>query len=425
MGKWQKTQYPGVRFRVHDTRKHNGKLDRYFVIRYKRQGKSIEEPTGWASQGMNAQKSNEIRSGLVQNIRQGQRPQSLKEKREMEQARRDAELAQAKKEEMEMYTFGELAEKYIEFANSSKKSWKDDEQRYNTHLKPHLADLPLKDISPLHLERLKRELQKKKVVKIKKGKKITRVAQDYCLSPATVKHCLVLVRQMFNKAIAWGLFSGVNPVKKIKLPSPNNKRMRFLSHEEADKLLALLKDKSRQVHDEALLSIHCGLRFGEIAALVWADLDFQNEIIHIRDPKGNKREAFMTPEVKEMFTFRLPESPKPNVLVFPDNKSGRKQKSVSRTFDDTVKDLKFNKDIEDRRDKVVFHSLRHSFASWLAIQGTPLYTIKELMGHKTLAMTERYAHLIPDHKRQAVKDLAGKFRQAQANRKVVTVGSTK
>ena len=72
-----------------------------------------------------------------------------------------------------------------------------------------------------------------------------------------------------------------------------------------------------------------------------------------------------------------------------------------------VKALSLNDGITDPRDRVVFHTLRHTFASWLAIQGTPIYTIKELMGHKTLAMTERYSHLIPDAKRQAVKGLTG------------------
>ena len=73
--------------------------------------------------------------------------------------------------------------------------------------------------------------------------------------------------------------------------------------------------------------------------------------------------------------------------------------------------------------KAVFHTLRHTFESWLAINVTPLYTIKELMGHKTLTMTERYAHLIPDHKNQAVEDMADIFRKAQAqtNEKVRTL----
>lgn len=58
--KWQGTNYPGVRYREHAERKYNNKLDRYFSIRYKRPGKSVEEGLGWASQGMNAQKSQSL-----------------------------------------------------------------------------------------------------------------------------------------------------------------------------------------------------------------------------------------------------------------------------------------------------------------------------------------------------------------------------
>ena len=61
--------------------------------------------------------------------------------------------------------------------------------------------------------------------------------------------------------------------------------------------------------------------------------------------------------------------------------------------------------MKDARRRVVFHTLRHTFASWLAIQGTPLYTIAKLMGHKSISMSERYAHLSPDHKRDAVNGL--------------------
>jgi integrase len=67
--------------------------------------------------------------------------------------------------------------------------------------------------------------------------------------------------------------------------------------------------------------------------------------------------------------------------------------------------LKFNEGITDKRQKLVFHSLRHTFASWLAMQGTPIYTIAQLMGHKSITMSERYAHLSPDHKKEAVKNM--------------------
>ena len=97
-------------------------------------------------------------------------------------------------------------------------------------------------------------------------------------------------------------------------------------------------------------------------------------------------------------------------LIFPDNK-GKRQKHISRTFYQVVKELKFNQGVKDKRYKVSFHTLRHTFASWLAIQGTSLYEIKELMGHKSIEMTERYAHLMPNVKQKAVNRLAETFKE--------------
>ena len=69
-------------------------------------------------------------------------------------------------------------------------------------------------------------------------------------------------------------------------------------------------------------------------------------------------------------------------------------------------ELGFNDGVEDRLDKVVFHSLRHTFGSWLAQNGEPLQVISDLLGHKDLKMTRRYAKLSPDQKRDAVLKLA-------------------
>jgi hypothetical protein len=86
-------------------------------------------------------------------------------------------------------------------------------------------------------------------------------------------------------------------------------------------------------------------------------------------------------------------------------------KAISKTFDRTVKCLGFNDGVTDRRQRVVFHTLRHTFGSWLAMQGMHILTIKELLGHKSTAMTERYSHLIPDMKKQAALALEQSFDQ--------------
>jgi len=374
-------KYTGVYYSESKIKKWRERPDRCFwvVFQDSQTGKLRWERCGWASEGWTPEAAQRRRFELLEQDRTGKYKPKLQRKHER-------------------LTFGEVAEKYIQWARASKKSWKDDEQRYRKHLEPVLSRDSLKGVSPLKIEKLKRDLQKKG------------------LAPGTVKHCLVLIRQIFNKAGAWGLYDGPNPIKQVKLPSPNNKRTRFLTYEEADELLDKLSRRSRQVHDQALLSLHCGLRFGEIAALRWGDLDFKNGIIHVRDPKGGEsRQAFMTQTVSEMLADRIPDEVNPSDLVF-SGRGGVRQKSVSKAFFRAVESLGLNEGIEDPRERIVFHTLRHTFASWLAIQGTPLFTIKELMGHKSLSMTERYAHLIPDHKRAAVKGLEDKFNTSRENK---------
>ena len=87
------------------------------------------------------------------------------------------------------------------------------------------------------------------------------------------------------------------------------------------------------------------------------------------------------------------------------NKNGEGINHVYKVFGRTVEALGFNKSLKNTRDKVVFHTLRHTFASWLALNGTPLLAIKELGGWQSLDMVERYAHLVPDQKREAIKKL--------------------
>lgn len=399
MIRWGKTTERGIRFYEHvgDAKKrkyYRGKPDRCFVIRYKRHGKTISEVVGWTSEGTTPQCAKQIRGQIVSNIRVGQGFQSLKEKRELENARREEVAANKEAIEKENTPFHVLAERYLEWAKTSKKTWGDDFSRYKFHIEPVLGDIPIKDVSVIHLERLKRDTQKKE------------------LSPATVKHVLVLTRQMFNKGIGWGLYAKENPIRatlavdKKFLKTPDNKRIRHLSREEADLLLSTLAEKSIQTHDIALLSLYSGLRLGEVFNLKWSDINMQNGIIHVKDAKsGESRTAYITEPINEMLERRMSEGGGKSELVFKDHK-GEKIRELSNTFQHTVDSLGFNKGITDRRDKVIGHTLRHTFASWLAMAGTPIVTIQKLMGHRSIEMTLRYAHLSPSHEREAVARLA-------------------
>ena len=109
------------------------------------------------------------------------------------------------------------------------------------------------------------------------------------------------------------------------------------------------------------------------------------------DSKGVvSRYAFMTKKVKVLFQSMKQRGL--NDYVFT-RQGGEPLSDMPRIFFEVVQDLGFNNEITDRRQKVVAHTLRHTFASWHVEAGTDLYTVKSLMGHSVIAMTERYAHL--------------------------------
>jgi integrase len=157
----------------------------------------------------------------------------------------------------------------------------------------------------------------------------------------------------------------------------------------------------------AVISLQCGLRAGEIFNLKGQHIDMENGLITVTDPKNKSpRKAFMTKAVKDILTARVTEK---ESYIFPDKRHGGKVTGISKAFALVVDTIGFNRGVEDPRQKVTFHTLRHTFASWLALQGESLLTIRELLGHKSLAMTMRYAHLIPDEKRKAALRLETMF----------------
>jgi integrase len=378
--KWVKTRYQGVYYRVSQGDKvHKGKADKCFFIRYKKEGRRIMEKVGWGGEGYSAELAKGIRGERLRAIRHGE---------------------ELPKERKKVPRFSEESKEYLKWAEENKAKPKNDYYLLNKYLWDFFGSKRMNEISSFDLERLKNDLIKKE------------------LSAAYVKHALVLIRQIYNKAFQWGHYKGGNPVKGVKMPTLSNARERFLSHEEADKLLTELKTASQSVHDQALLSLHCGLRAGEIFNLRGQDLDFGNGVIRVMDSKKTaNRAAYMTQAVREMLKARVPEDP--NELIFKDRWNGERIEFVSKTFQRAVDRLGFNKGIEDPRQKVVFHTLRHSFASWLAIEGTPLLTIANLMGHKTLAMTQRYAHLSPSAERAASIALEKAFNESRNGNKVI------
>lgn len=388
--KWTKTTYPGVRYREHLTRNFNRQKDKYFMIRYKRDGKTVNESLGWLSDGMTTGEAATLRGQIIQNIKKGESPQSVAEMRELKAAAVQVERDQAEAERRDNFTFGEAAGLFLAWADDNKKSAKDDRIRYKKHLEQRFGKIPIRDISPFHLQRLKSALKKKG------------------LAPATVTQCLQLIRAIFNYTKEWEKHDCDFPKTKKLFPEVSNRREAFLMPEQADELLDAVKKKSIQLWCQCVLGLYAGLRFGEIAGLELQDIDFDGGILHVRDAKGGTRKAYITDLIKAMFFEWWAFTDKKPGLLFParpgkKNKDGGRQVRVSPVFARTVDELKFNDGIDDPRQKIVFHSLRHSFASWLVMGGKSLVVVKELMGHKDIQTTMRYAHLATDVARDAAE----------------------
>ncbi len=215
------------------------------------------------------------------------------------------------------------------------------------------------------------------------------------VKPASVNRELQFLKHVFNVAIADGKADD-NPVKRVKLFNENNRRVRFLSDDEEHALVDALADEHRPL---VLVALHTGLRRENQFQLRWEHIDFATGWITV--PRSKSGEAY---RVRMNDTLRdalraLPSRMK-GPWVFP-SATGETpmdaQNFYNRVFVPALQTAKI--------EGVTWHTLRHTFASRLVMAGVDLTTIKELMGHKDIATTMRYAHLSPGHQLDAVQRL--------------------
>jgi integrase len=317
---------------------------------------------------------------------------TLREMTAAEHRNRKSETAGSEKSAGKGITLAEYGEKYLAYLRASRTSHAVEMAVYGLRiwLRP-LAEMPLATISTADLERL-----------------VVAPMLEAGRSPASIELYLGLFSAMWNRAKDEGLVEGMNPKSKARRPKADNRRDRFLTPSEAVRLLAALKERSVTSHDVALLSLFSGLRLRECLRLTWADVDFEHGIIFVKDTKNkHNRHAYMTDEIRDMLTRRYRDRPAASRKVFLWPRNGESACLIDAHYREAVQKLGLNDGIEDRRQILVFHSLRHTFASWLVQKGQPLYTVGKLMGHKRIEHTERYAHLAPKDQLAATLQLEG------------------
>ena len=159
------------------------------------------------------------------------------------------------------------------------------------------------------------------------------------------------------------------------------------------------------------------MRLSEILGLRPQDVDLKNRVLHL-DGKTGRRSIAINDLVHETLE-RVAEGKNGSEFLFPSRKGTQLgSDSSTNSFARAVADAGLNPPNVDRRHKVVFHTLRHTYCSWLAMEGVPLYVIGEMVGHSSPDMTKRYSHLCPDKKSQTVNLVQEIFSKGQATETV-------
>ncbi len=210
----------------------------------------------------------------------------------------------------------------------------------------------------------------------------------------TINRELQTLRHLFNKAIDWGKAKS-NPMKKVKLRKEENTRSRFLTDDEEVKLFRACGNSLRDV---VVMALNTGFRRGELLSLTWPDIDFERELITVQAAyaKNGDRRSLPMNKSTRIVLERMKTSAGTSPQVFL-NSHREAYRLVSTVFENAVE----RAEIENFH----FHDLRHTFASRLVMAGIDLRTVQVLMGHKTINMTIRYAHLAPEHLKRAIEVL--------------------
>lgn len=220
-------------------------------------------------------------------------------------------------------------------------------------------------------------------------------------SPATVKRYLGILSRMMSVAVKEWWWMEDNPCTKVVRPREPRGRVRFLDDGERERLLTACQDsRKRRLYPLVVTALSTGARRGELLRLTWQDVDLERGVAIVHHSKNGDRRALaitgLTADViRQWRTERRLGS---NYLFH--NRHGQPE-FPRAAWQEALQEAS----LEDFR----FHDLRHTFASYLAMSGATLAELAEALGHKTLAMVGRYAHLTEGHTASVIARMNRQF----------------
>lgn len=294
-----------------------------------------------------------------------------------------------KKSESSHHTLAELIDRYIEYELPQRKS---DQAKFRMQLiwwKNKIGKCMLSDITPSLLSKYKDILANEPSPKPKNGK-TTR-------SGATVNRYMACLSIVLTKAVKEWEWLDENPMFKVSKKQETRGRVRYLSENEKTRLLNECAKISQELYIVVLIAISTGARYSEITNLKWQNIDFKNKQFHFLNTKNGEDRGvpiadIVLNEIKKFSKVRKMNSD----YIFANNNG--KIIYFRNAFSRAVNAAKIN----DFR----FHDLRHTAASYLAMNGASLLDIADILGHKTLQMVKRYSHLTKKHTSELINRVA-------------------
>lgn len=289
------------------------------------------------------------------------------------------------------HTLNELVEEYKAFKGHNIKP-----RQFDTRvrlLKWWQAELGDKYISDINVEALN-ACKRKLMATETQGDGPKRL-----LSPATVQSYLMAMSAVMTFARKELCWIQVNPMLDVPKPKIRNDRVRWLTEEERLSLLKACAAPERHPYllPFVMLAISTGMRRGEIEGLRWGWIDFQRGIISVPDSKnGDSRAVFLTGLVRKKFLEMSKVRRIDSDLVFA-RKDGKKHVLLDKHWQEARKKA----GIPDFR----LHDLRHTAATYLLQSKASLVELSALLGHRSVQMVKRYAHLADSHAHNVVEEM--------------------